>query len=549
MTRAKKWTFRILGGLTILAGGAWFAATSVIRWKINQKPGVHVEKVEILSTKCHKLHNITFDRTWAKGSVQTVTVCSDNTVIADGGNVDVDLDLRKKESSSSSSYRIEARNFKAHVKKGEVTADLESIDLLEGSACASKALILHPKGSLTVETLCGKLDGTDISFASGKAQPTIEVLGHKLGEVTLGKTSIDPVKRFVRVETVSYDRIAARGVQVSFDGKINFKADAITIQDARLHSGPLTALNVQVDPFDPAKVGEDPLGVTVNGAKVNLDVKARHAWGDNPCQTWLDAVPNELKEGVIKDVRFVGNFKFDLQLKPDVKLDWKLDCKAPKPMPAFVAALTKQFEYTVYDPDGKPVKRISGPSSPEWAYIQSVSPNVVMALTTTEDPGFFHHNGFIREAIENSLRDNLKAGKVIRGGSTLTMQLAKNLWLNRSRTASRKVQEAILTIVLESYLSKEQLLELYVNVVEFGPNIYGISNAAKKLVGTEAMKLSLVEATYLVLRLPRPTKSGPLDDAKKAQIKKLMAMMVASGKVTEDMVAAEESVLDDPGAL
>lgn len=547
MTRAKKRALRVLGGLAFLVCVVWFAAPLVLRWKINQKPGVHVEKVAILSTQCLKLYDLTFDRTWAKGTIPTATVCSDNTIVADDGNVDVDLDLRKKEPGSSSSYKIEVRNFKAHVKKGVVTADLENVSLLEGKACAAKANITHPKGTLTAETLCGKLDGTDLSFASGKAQPISELLGHKLGEITLGRTLLDPTKRFVHVDTLSYDHLTARGVEVVevFDG-LFFKADALVVQDPRLHSEPLTFLHLQLDHFDPAKVADESLAILVNGAMVHLDVKARHVWGDNSCQTWLDAVPEELKTGTLKDVRFVGNFKFDLKLKPEVKLDWKFDCKSPKPMPAFVAALTKPFEYRAYDPDGKSVMRTSGPGSPDWVPLQSINPNVVTALLTTEDLGFFHHDGFIREAIENSLADNLKAGKFVRGGSTLTMQLAKNLWLNRSRTAGRKVQEAILTIVLESYLTKEQILELYVNVVEFGPNIYGIGPAASQLVGVDAMNLSLVESLYLVLRLPRPTKAGPLDDAKKAQIKRLLAMMVTTGKVPEDIAAVEMSVIDDP---
>jgi membrane peptidoglycan carboxypeptidase len=171
-----------------------------------------------------------------------------------------------------------------------------------------------------------------------------------------------------------------------------------------------------------------------------------------------------------------------------------------------------------------------------------ISPNMATALTTTEDPGFMYHRGIIPQAIENSLKDNLKLGKFFRGGSTLTMQLAKNLWLSRTRTLGRKLQEAILTVALESALPKDKILELYLNVVEYGPNLYGIGPASKELLHKDPLELTLTDAMYLVLRLPAPNRSASYERMK-GMISKLLDNALKAGKVTEDMVEVEKGQL------
>jgi membrane peptidoglycan carboxypeptidase len=98
----------------------------------------------------------------------------------------------------------------------------------------------------------------------------------------------------------------------------------------------------------------------------------------------------------------------------------------------------------------------------------------------------------------------LKAGRFVRGGSTVTMQLAKNLYLHREKTLSRKLQEAVLTMLLEQSLTKEQILELYLNVIEFAPGLYGIGPAAAHYFHSTPRELSLGQALYLVTLLPNP---------------------------------------------
>jgi membrane peptidoglycan carboxypeptidase len=126
------------------------------------------------------------------------------------------------------------------------------------------------------------------------------------------------------------------------------------------------------------------------------------------------------------------------------------------------------------------------------------------AVVICEDARFFSHGGFDAKSIQSSIRDNLREGRFVRGASTVSMQLAKNLFLEREKTLSRKLQEAVLTLLLEQSLRKEEILELYLNVVEFGPGIYGIGPAAAHYFRSSAKDLSLGQALYLATLLPNP---------------------------------------------
>ena len=130
-----------------------------------------------------------------------------------------------------------------------------------------------------------------------------------------------------------------------------------------------------------------------------------------------------------------------------------------------------------------------------------------VAVLTTEDGAFpLRHHGFDHEAIRNSIRENLRRKKFVRGASTISMQLAKNLYLDRGKNLSRKLQEAVLTMYLEQELTKDQILELYLNVVEFGPTVYGIGPAARfYFAGGSARDLfKLGQALYVASIMPNP---------------------------------------------
>ena len=125
-------------------------------------------------------------------------------------------------------------------------------------------------------------------------------------------------------------------------------------------------------------------------------------------------------------------------------------------------------------------------------------------MLTTEDGGFFRHHGFNTCAIRTALIANIKAGRFVRGASTITMQLAKNLFLSREKTLSRKLEELILTDYLEQTFTKDEMMELYLNVIEFGPDVYGVTAAADHYFGRTPAELNLAECLFLASLLPQP---------------------------------------------
>jgi monofunctional glycosyltransferase len=144
-----------------------------------------------------------------------------------------------------------------------------------------------------------------------------------------------------------------------------------------------------------------------------------------------------------------------------------------------------------------------------WAAYGAISPSLKIAVIVAEDINFFSHQGFdlgeIREALGKAVEDR----ELPRGASTLTQQLAKNLWLSPSRDPLRKTREAILTWQLERTLGKRRLLELYLNVVEFGPGVWGAESASRRYFGMAAADLGDDEAALLAAALPSPAAWHP----------------------------------------
>jgi monofunctional biosynthetic peptidoglycan transglycosylase len=148
-----------------------------------------------------------------------------------------------------------------------------------------------------------------------------------------------------------------------------------------------------------------------------------------------------------------------------------------------------------------------------WVDYSAISPHAKRAVVVAEDIEFFRHAGFSTAEIRAAIRDAIEEGEAPRGASTISQQLAKNLWLSPSRNPLRKFKEAILTGQLEESLDKHRILEIYLNVAEFGQGIYGIGTASEHYFGKPAQELSEREAAMLAASLPRPTSWHPgVDD-------------------------------------
>jgi len=139
-----------------------------------------------------------------------------------------------------------------------------------------------------------------------------------------------------------------------------------------------------------------------------------------------------------------------------------------------------------------------------WIPYGKISEHLKRAVLTSEDDKFVDHDGFDWEGIQKALEKNERRGKVVAGGSTISQQLAKNLFLSGERSFARKGQEAVITVMMESVMDKRRILEIYLNVVEWGDGVFGAEAAARHYFGTSAAQLNASQAARLAAMLPRP---------------------------------------------
>ena len=139
-----------------------------------------------------------------------------------------------------------------------------------------------------------------------------------------------------------------------------------------------------------------------------------------------------------------------------------------------------------------------------WVPYDRISPNLKRAIVVAEDSRFVDHEGFDWEAIEKAREKNRRKGRVVAGGSTISEQLAKNLFLSGSRTPWRKGQEALITVMIEHVMDKRRSLEIYLNVIEWGDGVFGAEAAARHYFGRRAVDLGPEEAARLAAMVPNP---------------------------------------------
>ena len=151
----------------------------------------------------------------------------------------------------------------------------------------------------------------------------------------------------------------------------------------------------------------------------------------------------------------------------------------------------------------------------KWVPLRAISPYLVKAVLIGEDDKFWSHEGFDYEAMQKAVEKDIKAKKFKLGGSTISQQLAKNLYLSPSKNPVRKIREAIITWRMEKALSKKRILELYLNIAEWGDRgIFGIEAAARAYYGKSAAALNAEEAARLASVLPNPRKFNPLGNSR-----------------------------------
>ena len=223
------------------------------------------------------------------------------------------------------------------------------------------------------------------------------------------------------------------------------------------------------------------------------------------------------------------------------RLEGEVDLGHLTPAPANgVPDLARPFVYEALLAHGGRRRVVIGPENPAFVPLGELPNHFVRAVLASEDAGFYGHKGFDLSAIQEALSD----GGRLRGASTLTQQLAKNLFLSRDRTLSRKAREALATIALEVALGKRRILEIYLNLVEWGDGVNGIGEAAQHWFGKNARALSPKEGAMLATVIPNPVRyemyrrRGALTPAWEARVGLLLAKLHTAGVLDDEALRA-----------
>jgi len=208
-------------------------------------------------------------------------------------------------------------------------------------------------------------------------------------------------------------------------------------------------------------------------------------------------------------LRLYVNFELDMRQPDSLKFDATLTGKDFSIVKYGVTDFRKingMFSYTAYVNE-MPVRAFEvGLENPSYTTLEAISPYLKDAVLISENGGFFFGDGFNPEAFRESIIANIKAGRFVRGGSTIDMQLVKNVFLSKNKTIVRKAEEILIAWLINNnnLCSKEKMYEVYLNLIEWGPGVYGISEASDYYFQKKPSQLSLAESIYLASIIPKP---------------------------------------------
>lgn len=270
-----------------------------------------------------------------------------------------------------------------------------------------------------------------------------------------------------------------------------------------------------------------------------------------PAEELFSSIPEGLFT-YVRDIHVKGNISFTMDFYADLSNPDSLFFENELKRHQFIvlsygeADLTKingPFLYTAYE-KGIPVRTfIVGPENPNFRALDHISPYLKNSVLCSEDGGFYQHRGFSEEAFRNSIIANIKERRFVRGGSTITMQLVKNVFLQRNKTIGRKVEEALLVWLIENQglCTKDRMYEVYLNIIEWGPMIYGANEAARFYFNKDASKLTLAESIFLASIIPRPKwfkysfdENNHLRESNAGFYKLLSEKMLKKGQITQE---------------
>lgn len=268
---------------------------------------------------------------------------------------------------------------------------------------------------------------------------------------------------------------------------------------------------------------DSAVNITINKihfkTKAAFDRKQPHSYAlslafDESADDFFESLP----KGIFyhfKNFKAKGRLKFDLNFALDMSAPDSLIFNSDLTGNALTiekygdenfSRINNTFLFDAYDGDRLQRSFLIGPENSDFTPLNEISHYLQYAVLTSEDPSFFYHRGFIPNAFKESMIENIKAKRFVRGGSTISMQLVKNVFLSREKTISRKLQEMLIVWLIENkgLVSKERMFEIYLNAIEWGPGIYGIKEASQFYFNKLPSQLNLAESIFLASIIPRP---------------------------------------------
>jgi len=541
--------------LLMIVGLVTIKAPLVRAYIASHYPGVIVRGSVRVGLHAITLTDVSVDRPGISGTLNTVTVDLSKRVHVDGGSLAVILNENTVHEKGSEASDISGEHLRAVVRKGDIVVetpslsfDSKEVSFLMGTVYVHGTPVDLDGFRLDRLTKRVTVDSVSVVVPLPFNIPKLDATQ----EIALRGLGADPEAKILTFEE------AKLGTFVSVKGRSTVKLtdeDVLVDLAATSVDHPWISLDLVTFPtvglVIPRSVFKTKAGTilaTIGPATVRIDPSTYHIEGDEECNTWVQALPKPIPDALKSAAGyFHGRLSFEVRTVPVPSLSIKNSCKFECGSELIASLNGGHFEYMAYRMDNTLFPRILGQFNKDWIPISSLPPTIPKAFVTLEDPGFESHNGIIPQALENSLKADLKLGRFFRGGSTISMQLAKNIWLQRSKTLGRKAEEALLTIALESCLTKAEILELYLNAVEFGPNLYGIGPAAQHYFHKPAAALEPDEAFYLASLMPHPRTALPPTPGVMAGVRKLMTVLAERGYISDQIIPIQDSQVDSTG--
>jgi hypothetical protein len=564
----------------------YFKAKDLVKTKIIEEASkrgfqTEFEKFEIGFLNI-KLFDVNIKSCKGFAQIKEIIVSPEYELKINGGFVNIKDKCENKKSSQSNNstlkitikannidltFQDENKSLKANIVEASKETNLMKVMLdkisfsykgIEGKSDKAKIEILPHLKSIEF----GKIEIDKLNYSLIKEDSKLDKSNnHSLEssnlEISTKEIEVNDIKAWdvvfkqgtLKIKRIDYkNKIDAQFVSIIRDkNTAKWGAEILQVNDEKLSSEPIHFMKLGgeislINRIIEGKIEQIPFNFKIDFDSKLLGIELKQT----DCEDLVDFLPYGFKGEISKNsvkgnVSISSTVHYDKENPLNSKVDLKVKNRCRKWDLSEEFSLKNfytEFKHTIYSSDGTKKEILMGPNTENWVPISNINSNLVDAVITCEDPSFGDHNGVIPLALKISLEDNLKSGSFKRGGSTIPMQLAKNLWLGREKTIARKIQELFLAMWLTQEIDEMKIIELYLNVIEFGPDIYGIGPASKYYFGKYPARLTLAESVFLASILPSPKKqrfesNNKLTKSSLNHIQNIMKLMKTRNQISE----------------